>query len=265
MFLKNDEKAKKLKEVYSLIILSHTPKSIRDHSGVISYFGNRAYETVFRDQSLTNLSESGASIYFEKGDDGYVTIKLFPAEAANYGQKEDFVILEKKLDPKSLMKKGTLKKYWKFFIAYMEVTSLDGSPSVIHLLTVNYLRYFKPLIIEKKYHRKKFTKHFLDITRFSLTVGLSGFLLFILTYFFNNKQKNEVKLFRNDVNLRLDSTIERLNKIEDNQDHTVFKVEHRLKQSWDSINTLLHKSLKNDTIVSKQLEVVIKRTSKKSN
>lgn len=260
-FLEKDKKAKELKAMYSLYIFNHTPHSILDHSGVISYFGKKPYETVFRDKSQINLTEEGASFAIEKRDDGFVTIKLFPAKAESYQQKEDFIILDKKLNPKNLNHKYILKKYWYFFIAYMEVTSLDGSPSKIQLLTINYLRYFKSLIINNKFNNSRFKRHSLDISKFVLTVGLSGFLLLFFTFFFNRNEQKELKLFRSDFNNKINSTIEEFQNVKKNQKQTIIKLENAINENLKSTNKLLEKSLKNDTITNRKINSLIKNTT----
>ena len=261
-FLDNDKRATELKSIYSLYIFNHTPQSIRDHRGVICYFGKRTYETVFRNQTQTNLAEEGSSFYIEKRDDGYVTIRLFPAKADSYQQKEDFIILKKKLNPKHLKSKLILKKYWYYFLAYMEVTSLDGLPSLTQRIIVNYLKYSKPLIINKKYSISRIRKHFLDISRFALTVGLSGFILFLLTLFDNRNQQNELKLFRLDFNEKIDSLRIELLNYKSNQNLNFEMLENIINRNSDSTNLKFNLHLKNDSVMRNRIEKLIKNTSR---
>lgn len=255
--LENNKRVQELKNVYSLTILNHTPLGILDHTGVIAYFGNRTYETIIRDQTQTNLMEEGASFSIEKRDDGFVTIKLFPAKAENYQQKEAFIILNKKLDPKHLTKPLTVKKYWYYLIAYMEVTSLDGAPSYFQNLVVNYLRHFKPLIVNKKYNRSKIQDYFLNLLKFILTVGLSGFLILIINYFLNKDQENEIRQFRTDFNEKINTTQE----LEKGQNLYLKELKETFDSTINSTNQKIKQNFRNDSLLLEQIKKVAKNTA----
>ncbi len=91
--------------------------------------------------------------------------------------------------------KGLLKKHLKMLSAYMNVTALEGDPSILDRFKVWYLRNFKEIRIEKRLYAPKYKKIIFEVVKFTLTIGLSGFL----TYFVSNcnqSQKDNTELFK---------------------------------------------------------------------
>ncbi|WCC46243.1 hypothetical protein [Tenacibaculum finnmarkense] len=63
----------------------------------------------------------------------------------------------------------------------MECTSLDGSPTSIDKLRIGYLKLVKQLVIKNKIQQSRIKSYFFEISKFVLTVGLSGFIIFLVT------------------------------------------------------------------------------------
>ena len=150
------------------------------------FYGNRPYakEDGFDDttgkRSFSLLSESGVELYMFRDDFGFVSIQLFPAKAKYAQQFEDSIVLYQHIDPKRLLKPRFQKRLLKYMNAYMAVTSLDGQPTICDKKDVMLLRIFKNMIVNGRVLDTKVRKWSMDILKFVLTIGLSGFLLRII-------------------------------------------------------------------------------------
>lgn len=157
---------------------------------ILEYFyGNRPYEGI-RDMGAKGfvrklLVEHGVTVLYQRDDRGYISCLLYPAGSENLSQIEDFIFLDIQISPEKLTKK-MLKKHFKYFMSYMHTTSLDGNPSWIDKLRVFWIKFNNPIAIDKKIHRPLRNKIFLDILKYALTVGLSGFILLLLQLFLND-------------------------------------------------------------------------------
>ena len=150
------------------------------------FYGDRIYreKTVQQGKFLhkKHYIESGVKIIYYSQDNGYISCRLFPAKSEDMSQNEDSIFLYRRLSPEKLTEK-LLEKHFRYFLSYMNVTSLDGSPTLVDKTKIFWIRLIKPTIINGKYHSPKIALFFFEIIKFSLTVGLSGFILLLLRYF----------------------------------------------------------------------------------
>lgn len=93
----------------------------------------------------------------------------------------------------------------------MECTSLDGKPTYIQKLRVNYLRFFKHLVVDKNWLPTKFSKFSLDVLKWVLTVGFSGVILFAVSYFTQPKV-TETEIQLKEVNKKLEVISKQIEK-----------------------------------------------------
>ena len=194
----NDNKYKKFDDYYSLCIC---PKG---RNGGISkrlfevFYGRRIYaieEQIRSDFSTEKkqLTETGCTLSFGINDHGYVAVILYPGKTDYTSQIETCIFVENYIHPKKLSNKNFLNRQWKFFNSYMETTSIDGNPNLIDKARVFYLKNFKNKVIDAKYQEKTITSAILTSLKFILNIGLSGFLIYLLTVLPNKKTttKNE--------------------------------------------------------------------------
>lgn len=159
-----------------------------DNETIFEYFyGNRPYEGIqyIRKNNIIRklCRESGATMLYHRHDDGYVSCQLFPAQSENMSQIEDSIFLHMHISPEKLTKK-LLEKHFKCFLSYMKVTSLDGNPGWYDKFIVIFIRLKNHTIVNGKHHPPKMNQYIYEIIKFSLTVGLSGFILFIIQWLF---------------------------------------------------------------------------------
>lgn len=209
---------KKFDDYYSFCVC---PKG---RNGAISkrlyevFYGRRIYEIEEQIRSdfgtqTKQLTETGCTLSFGLNDHGYVAIILYPGKTDYTSQIETCIFIENYIHPKMLLNKRFLERQWKYFNSYMETTSIDGNPNLMDKIRVFYLKKFKNQVIEGKYQDKLIFTGLLTSLKFIGNVGLSGFLIYILTVLPNinssknyeiirtekDSLKNETKILRNEI------------------------------------------------------------------
>lgn len=171
--------------LYNLAICPGSRYGGRESRIVEFFWGNRLFD---KNEGVNNEgqlnvkfeSESGATAFFFKNDDGYVSIMLYPAKTGQRSPIEDFIIWKHRVKPSHLLDKCFQERCWKAFMAYMEVTSLDGAPTIFQRMHIWYLRNFKQIVIDKKSAPIRFHMFLKNVGTWVLTVGFSGLVIFLL-------------------------------------------------------------------------------------
>lgn len=191
-FKSKDTRIKDFEDNYLLNICPGSRVGLDNKRVVEIFWGIRKFETISTGHIWRALIEYGATLFFERFDSGYATVILYPAYTDNRKPLEDCIILKRRLDPNKLKNMRLLKRFWNLFIAYMEVTSLDGKANFFQKLQISYLRFIKLIIIDKKSVPRKINEFLGVLIKFTLTVGLSGFIIYLITSSSENqKRKNE--------------------------------------------------------------------------
>lgn len=176
-------KAKKFQDYYLLNVWSDKDSYNENASHINIAWGNRPISVWKRKNGFTTTVEEGARISIYRNDSGYPTIVLFPAQTETRKQKEDSIILRLRINPSRLLNNCYQKVLWRRLLAYMEVTSLDGDASFSQRCLIAWLRLVKHTIQDKQFMPRRISVIGLRILEFSLTVGLSGFLLKLIELF----------------------------------------------------------------------------------
>lgn len=191
LFLKETPDAKRFDDFFKLNIWNDNDHPKNDVTYVNVAFGSRPLTVSHHNKEFTSTLEEGARLTFYRLETGKVVVTLYPAKTDSRKPIEDAIVLTENLDPQKLSGKKTLKKYWKQFISYMECTSIDGNPSYCQKNVISCLRYTKHLIIKDVYQPEtRRTELWREIRKFVLTVGLSGFVIYILTFVYNKIYPN---------------------------------------------------------------------------
>lgn len=229
-YKEKNERTKYLQATNMLCICPGGRNGGRDKRVVEVFWGQKLYDQ--NEQHITGLfqidhlfySETGATLSFYKNDNGYVTIYLFPAGTDLTHPEEDGICWKKKVDPSKLLCKSYQKRAWWAFMAYMEVTQLDGRPSLAQRLYIWYLRYFHNLVVDKKWQRTKALDSVNALIKWFPTVALSGIAIFFLQLWFApNPAEHE-----NIMNVE-DTTVEIKNSVD--------SVNHKLKEIREALDT----------------------------
>lgn len=144
------------------------------------YYGVRALEG---QQGLSNdrLSadwrtqrETGAALLYRQGDDGVVTVYLYPSKTDQLAPVEDAIILDRITETAALTGVGLLSRHWRALRAYAEVTSLDGEPSAADRALISYLRLVKPQIRNGRVHPPEARRAGLTVSMLSIASALGA-------------------------------------------------------------------------------------------
>ncbi len=161
------------------------------------FWGSIIYDREYRDNSGNRQrfkfnTESGATLYFLRKVNGLVDIYLFPSATDKRKSEEDGLLLKDDVEPKKLLGKWYMKRLWWSFMAYTEVTSLDGSPTLWQRIRVVKNRFVKPKVIDGVVQQRVVVRWIGKTLWWVLTVGLSGCLV-TAYYDWKNDDKDEMK------------------------------------------------------------------------
>ena len=120
--------------------------------------------------------ETGAALLYRQGDDGVVTVYLYPARTDKLAPVEDAIVLEKITETAALTGRGIMAKHWRALRAYAEVTSLDGEPSAADKALIGYLRLAKPQIRNGRVHPPEAWRAGLTVAALSFASALGAFV-----------------------------------------------------------------------------------------
>ena len=184
-----DDSNKRLANLFSLCICPGGRFGGTNKKELEVFYGNRPIDHItiisHNSEPKTKLEiAKGATLAYYRTDDGNVVCNLYPAKSQNQTPPEEVILLEYIKRPEKLSKRAAY--HWKMFIAYMEVTCIDGDPSIFQRLRVFYLRNFKQYITEKILRDRKCLVLFKEVFKYVLTIGLSGFLILVFTLIKNN-------------------------------------------------------------------------------
>ena len=193
-FENNDKSSEFFRNNYILNIVPGSRHGGNDKRTVEVFYGSRPFDFINEgNRRWKTITEYGATLLYEQFDKGFVIISFYPAKTENLKQEEDFITYKFLTKPKKLLKKSYLKKHYRRLVAYMESTSIDGQPSLKQKLLVWSMKFFKPMVVNKQARKSKFRKYYSEILKYTLTVGLSGFLIFLITLYKDNSLKDEIK------------------------------------------------------------------------
>ncbi|MEL6978636.1 MAG: hypothetical protein AAGM38_08170 [Pseudomonadota bacterium] len=96
----------------------------------------------------SNVTERGAALLYAQGEDGVVSVYLYPAEASSMKAEEDALLLARRRNLEAMTGRGALESHWRAFRAYAEVTSLAGEPSLWQRALVLWLRATRPALVD---------------------------------------------------------------------------------------------------------------------
>lgn len=212
-FRDQDERAEKFERLYMLSVCPGSRASGNNNRIVDVFWGNRPFETI------TQVTEYGATLLFERDDSGFVMISIYPAGTKNKKPIESSITLKLWIDPIKLSNNAFLKSLWNDFMAYMECTSLDGNPTFKQRMRISYLRYFKHTVVDKTWLPTKFSDFTKELLKWVLTVGLSGVIIYMLTTLSQpNTTESEIQL--KTVNKKLEIISKQIDNISESSEKT---------------------------------------------
>lgn len=189
----SDTRSKEFEDYYSFYIAPGSRAGHTDKRQVDIFFGKSVYGSSITATGSKALVEEGATLLYSMNDDGFVSVMLYPAKAENMSLKEELIFLERRIDPKKLLLKTTLHNHWRYFMAYMEYSSLDGGPNLMQRLRITYLHTFKSMVINKIWNKPLYKTYLNTLFKFVMTVGLSGFVFVGVNSFLEKNKVNKTE------------------------------------------------------------------------
>jgi hypothetical protein len=154
------------------------------------FYGARPYDnivevtSILRPPSRKKLVEDGGGLAYERSSSGFVSCILYPPHTRDFNSNDLAYILGLRLDPINMLSQTLIERHFRLYSACFECAGLDGEPSKADKMLYLFLVYFHARIEKGKYKRSLAIDHLLEITKFSLMIGLSGFLLKLIEIFF---------------------------------------------------------------------------------
>ena len=223
-----DDRTKYLQATHMLQICPGTRNGGVDKRYVEVFWGSKAYDTneeIKDDFRLHKViySEHGSMLTFYKNENGFASIYLIPAGTELTHPYESGICWKQKVNPSRLLNKTYIDKVWNAFMAYMEVTQLDGNPSWIQKIHIWWLRNSRHVVVGKEWQPIKafvFTK---QVAKWVMTVSFSGLAIFLLQLWLipsPAEHENVVIMKDNseEINQKLDTVYHVLEGIQSNQD-----------------------------------------------
>ncbi|MEC3886276.1 hypothetical protein [Xanthomonas campestris] len=174
---------------YGFYVLEGGKTAGWDDSVVKVQFGSRPYLTAYGEpqlvygemsRSLRVFTEQGASLLYQRGDDGHVMCLLYPASSEREPKTVSMVVLKVVNDPSNLLNDRLLRSHLKSLAAYMAVTSLDGSPTMLQRCRYWWLHLTKQRTIGGVVRPRQIQVIAGKLLLWVATVAFSGIALFLI-------------------------------------------------------------------------------------
>lgn len=144
------------------------------------FWGFQPVKRIGKENNFSILTEDGVTMLFNLLPDGHVTITLYPAKTEVMRPIENCILLHRFCKATWLLKEKNQRALWRDFMAYTECTSLIGTPSIWQRLRMFWVKYSRPVCIDRVQQPIRGLQHIGNIITYVITVGLSGFLLFAI-------------------------------------------------------------------------------------
>ena len=192
-----DKNNEKFQSMYSLYVVPGGRNGGLDQNRIEIFYGNRPIgtETVDENSGIKKklITESGATLCYQCTITGCVICTLHPARTKSFNPPEDGILIDFLSTPSKLSKRK-LKRHWNYFVAYMDVTSVEDVTTYKHRLYVWYLRIFKETFINGKTRPRRIATFISSIVKYTLTVSLSGSILFAISFFDDRTDENNYRI-----------------------------------------------------------------------
>lgn len=216
-FKTKDFRHKRLVDIYTLHICPTGRISEKNNYLFEVFYATKPYDEEQSLHSFKCFIEHGTTLEIFRNDNGLVSVLIFQGETEKRKPTVKAFYLKKNIHPKKLKRKSFLKKCWRYFNSCMEVTSLNGKPSLIDKFRYWIVLYnLKCYNDDNGYQPARIWNGAKSIIKYAITVGLSGFLIWLFTI--KSQKDNAIKLDDNKqietISMQLDSLISMQKKID---------------------------------------------------
>ncbi|GMV31305.1 MAG: hypothetical protein AMXMBFR59_34300 [Rhodanobacteraceae bacterium] len=139
----SDPGSQRLDNLYSLCICPGGRYGGLSKTIVEVFYGNRPIDSETSINQKAEITEKlvvahGAALKYFRNDNGHVICNLYPAASENLRPIEDEILFDFVRDPNILRRR--VRRHWRYLVAYMEATCIDGDPCIVQRARVFYLR-----------------------------------------------------------------------------------------------------------------------------
>ncbi|MFI5022838.1 MAG: hypothetical protein ACHQRJ_14460 [Alphaproteobacteria bacterium] len=180
-----DSRASDFEQLYSFYIVPGGRDGGQNNRIVEVFFGQRPFDSAER-TTIENgrlkrhtafATEFGATLQYYRQDDDTVVVFLYQAGTRDNQTSGPVVILDVIKNPKVLTRSRKLKCHWRYFIAIMECSSIDGVPTWIDRMLRMWLWITRYEIKDNRANRQRMWSWLSAAVAFFFTVGLAGWAL----------------------------------------------------------------------------------------
>lgn len=188
---RDDERHAYFLDAYSFHITPGGRMGGKDRRKFEVFYGNRPVDQIIEAtpseiglpvNRVRFLVESGAALSYHRTDRGTVLCMLSPACSEGFNSKETTLVLQHFRSPRSLQAPSVTASHWRALMSYFECTALDGDPQWTDHLRVWWLRFTRSVVIDGVAQTPEVLTQLRKIAVWSLTIGLSGAILFALQW-----------------------------------------------------------------------------------
>tara|TARA_R110001606_G_scaffold350299_1_gene500417 strand:- start:102 stop:746 length:645 start_codon:yes stop_codon:yes gene_type:complete len=176
-FSENDARHEFFESVSSFYILPELDSPASNAKSVEISYGARPVDHEVSASRMRFVTEQGGTLRYERTVRGTVICVMYPEKCEGFRRTEEAIIIEHISNPRILTSKNHLKRHWRTFLSYCECSSVDGDPTLIDRIIVEWLMFVKPVIYKDKVEERRVTTAAKWVLKWTLTVGLSGALL----------------------------------------------------------------------------------------
>lgn len=186
-----EERTCRYRDIYSLNIC-YGSRNGMDNSYVVEVFwGQRIYDNQSK-RERRFIIEQGCTLFFQKQSSGLVNIFIIPGGPEDVERKTYGIAIFRSIEPKKLCSDSFLCKLWHIFVSFTECTSLDGMPTPCQKICKEYYSFCKRQLIEGEIVNSRFRVAFHSVTKWVVTIGLSGCLLSAINALSNDGNNNNI-------------------------------------------------------------------------
>ncbi len=201
---------RKFKESYSLNICPKGRDGGINNRVFEVFYGENPFDQEIKIQSDFSekrflLYEQGATLSFQLNDYGYVAVILFPPSTDRMKPIESAIFIKNNIHPNKLFNSCFLRMCWNDLNRCMEIFSMLGKPTLFTRL--HWLLWIsnKNTVVNNIYQEKKNWKTIKKIIQYVISVGLSGFLIYIFTIWPSQSDTTDKHIIG--ISLKLDTII----------------------------------------------------------
>lgn len=154
--------------------------------GTAPFDNVREFKSFEKPISSKLLVQDGGNLNYHRSDDGFVSCWIRGPASDERKPAEDAIIVARRLHPARLLSEVRCLRHMRYYQAMFEYWDVDGDATWKDRLIVNWLRFSRPYLLDNVVHPSRAWRTLLRMLELAITVGMSGSLWWLLTYWLSN-------------------------------------------------------------------------------